>query len=71
MMDGLLTLCLTISGLSKAARRRCFSVLALYLCFPWLLIAALMIAITGTSFAQSIEWEKVDAAIGRRSRARS
>jgi hypothetical protein len=37
-------------------------VLALCLCFPLLLIAG---AVTGTSFAQSVEWEKVDAAIGR------
>jgi hypothetical protein len=59
---------LTISTVFKAASsipwgRRCFLVLAFCLCFPFLLVAA---AITGTSFAQSVEWEKVDAAIGRK-----
>ena len=40
-------------------------VFALSLRFTFLLIVAVTVAITGTSFAQSIEWERVDAAIGR------
>jgi hypothetical protein len=64
--DNLQTFCLTISAAFKATSaprgRGCYLVLALCLCFPLLLIAG---AVTGTSFAQSVEWEKVDAAIGR------
>ena len=65
------TFCLTISPVFRAASsmpwgRRCFLALALCLSFPVLLIAAVTVAITGSSFAQSVEWEKVDAAIGRK-----
>jgi Domain of Unknown Function (DUF1259) len=60
------TFCLTISTAFQAASaprgRGCYLVFALCLCFPFLLIAG---AVTGTSFAQSVEWKKVDAAIGR------
>ena len=67
MTDNLQTFCLTISAAFKATSaprgRGCYLVLALCLCFPLLLIAG---AVTGTSFAQSVEWEKVDAAIGRK-----
>jgi hypothetical protein len=65
--DNLQAFCLTISTAFQAATaprgRGCYLVLALCLCFPFLLIAG---AVTGTSFAQSVEWEKVDAAIGRK-----
>jgi hypothetical protein len=68
--DNLQTFCLTISTAFKAASaprgRGCYLVLALCLRFPFLLIAAATVAITGTSFAQSVEWEKVDTAIGRK-----
>ncbi len=68
MTANLRTFCLTIfAALRKAYSvlpgRRCFSV---RLCFLFLPIAAVTIAITGTSFAQSVEWETVDAAIGRK-----
>src|ERR1700720_2377964 len=65
--DNLQAFCLTISTAFKAVSaprgRGCYLVLALCLCFPFLLIAG---GVTGTSFAQSVEWEKVDAAIGRK-----
>jgi hypothetical protein len=67
--DNLPAFCATTSIVFKTAssvRRRCYLILASYLCVPLLLIAALTVAITGTSFAQSVEWEKVDAAIGRK-----
>jgi hypothetical protein len=70
MTENLRTFCLIISTVLKAAAmpwgRRRFLALALYLNLPTLLIAAVTVAITGTSFAQSVEWEKVDAAIGRK-----
>ena len=72
MTENLRTFCLTIFTVFKVASsmpwgRRCFLALALHLSFfPVLLITALTVAITGTSFAQAFEWEKVDAAIGRK-----
>ena len=67
MTENLQTFCCTIFVVLKTAylvprARRCFLV---YLFFPLLLTAA-VIAIAGTSYAQSIEWDKVDAGIGRK-----
>ena len=67
MTENLQTFCCTIFVVLKTAylvprARRRFLV---YLCFPLLLTAA-VIAIAGTSYAQSIEWDKVDAGIGRK-----
>jgi hypothetical protein len=67
MTGNLRAFCLTISTVFKLASsvpwgRGCYLVFALCLCFPFLLIAG---AVTRTSFAQFVEWEKVDAAIGR------
>jgi hypothetical protein len=71
MTENLRTFCLTIFAVLEAASsmpwgRRRFLALALCLIVPFLLVAAVTVAITGTSFAQSVEWEKVDAAIGRK-----
>jgi hypothetical protein len=72
MTDDLPPFDLTIATMFKAASsipwgRRCLLARALCLSFfPFLLIAAVTVAIPGTSFAQSVEWEKVDAAIGRK-----
>ena len=65
------TFCPTVSTVFNApssARwgRLCLLVFELYLRFPFLLIAAVTVMVTGASFAQSIDWEKVDAAIGRK-----